>query len=82
MNEQPDPSLKNYKTDSIFDDLYLEGNKFSHSGRIFDYRINEKAKNSPLKIETSLDYFGGILLGHFPYFSFEVYRANVHDFKI
>ena len=35
-----------------------------------------------MKIETSLDYFGGVLLGHFPYFSFEVYRANVHDYKI
>ena len=29
----------------------------------------------------SLDYFIGLLFGHFPYYSPEVYRANVHDFQ-
>jgi len=29
----------------------------------------------------SLDYFIGLLFGHFPYYSPEVYRANVQDFQ-
>ena len=36
---------------------------------------------SALKGEVSLDYFWGLLFGHFPYYSPEVYRANVHDFR-
>ena len=34
-----------------------------------------------IKFETSLDYFGGITFGNFPYYSPEVYRANVQDIK-
>ena len=30
----------------------------------------------------SLDYFGGLIFGHFPYFDADVYQANVHDYKI
>jgi hypothetical protein len=33
-------------------------------------------------MEASLDYFGGVLVGNFPFFSPEVYKANVFDFKI
>jgi len=48
---------------------------------LFDYRINEKASSSALKIETSVDYFGGLFFGHFINNSPDVYRANVHDLK-
>jgi hypothetical protein len=33
-------------------------------------------------MEASFDYFGGVLLGNFPYFSPEVYKANVFNFRI
>lgn len=81
LNKEPYPGQIS-DPDDIFDDLYLEGNKFTHKERLFDYRINDKASKSPLKIESSLDYFGGLLYGHYPYYSPEVYRANVHDFNI
>jgi len=32
--------------------------------------------------ETSLDYFGGFLVGNLPYYSPEVYKANVMNFRI
>ena len=34
------------------------------------------------KVEYSLDYFTGWRVGDFPYYSPEVYRANVHDLKV
>ena len=42
LNEKPTPG-QIQDPDSIFDDLYLEGNKYTHKERIFDYRIGEKA---------------------------------------
>ena len=33
-------------------------------------------------MELSADYFGGFIASHYPYYSPEVYRANVHDFKV
>lgn len=44
--------------------------------------IVENIINSFLKMEVSLDYFGGFVIGNFPYYSSEVYRSNILDFKI
>jgi len=34
------------------------------------------------KMDISLDFFAGIQTGIFPYYSPELYRANVQDLKI
>jgi hypothetical protein len=61
---------------SIFDTH--PGNKYSRNGRLFDHRVNSHA----LKYEASVDYFSGLLFGLFPYYSPDVYRADVHDYRM
>ena len=73
---------------SIFDDIL--GNKFSHRSRLFDFRLDNDTYNllskgtsiKPLFAEVSMDLFGGLLAGNFPYYSPMVHAANVNDIKL
>ena len=73
---------------SILDDIL--GNKFSHQSRLFDFRLDNDTYNllskgtsiKPLFAEVSMDLFGGLLAGNFPYYSPMVHAANVNDIKL
>lgn len=73
---------------SILDDIL--GNKFSHQSRLFDLRLDNSTydllskgiSTKPFYAEVSMDMFAGVLAGNFPYYSTEVYRANVNDIKL
>ena len=65
----------------IYNSEWSKGNKQSHYGNWIDIS-NEKWDNwfsRNFKFEYSLDYFFGVVLGNFPYFSPELYKANVAD---
>ena len=61
--------------EQYLEEVIDDGNKFSHQNRLFQYNFNENNG-------VSLDYFGGLIFGHFPYYDADVYQAIVHDYKI
>jgi len=55
----------------------VKGNKYSHTNRILDLSHNFEGI---LQNEFSLDWFGGLFLGDFPFFK-EMYGADVQNYK-
>ena len=69
------PSVTRGWNPDDFDSYQQKGNKFSHQNRLYEYILDQ---NNGF----SIDYFGGLIWGHFPYFDADVYQANVHDYQI
>lgn len=57
----------------------VEGNKYSQSFRLMEWN---KTVPGMISVEQSFDYFGGLLMGDFPFWSQYVYRSDVQDTKI
>ena len=72
----------------MFFDHHL-GNKFSQQDRLLELKVGgSKDPQNPtwaedaFKMELSLDFFMGLQSGNFPFYSLELYRANVNELKI
>ena len=55
----------------------IKGNKYTHTNRILDLAHNF---DGILQNEFSLDWFGGLIFGDFPFFK-DMYGADVQNFK-
>ena len=53
------------------------GNKMTNSGRLFEYYTNTSLINSLI----SVDYYGGIAAGNFPFHNDILYNSDVTQFK-
>jgi hypothetical protein len=91
-HHEDDDKKHKYQDISDFFDI-LQGNKFTHEGRLFDWVLNRPVdesaddhhssftsiigNNNILAAEVSVDFFLGMIAGNFPYFSSEVYSSDV-----
>ena len=54
------------------------GNKLTNSGRLYEFYTNTSLINS----QFSIDYFGGLILGNFPFHNDILYNSDVADIKL